>query len=179
MSSSATLLGPHGGPAYVPPTPNERIEEKVREELKNIDGLLDIQWFPTAVYNETHDTFEGRYGLIVEWPSQDPRWKLYREGEIGEPFDLLGWFCEDERDADSVPLDRGAIRHKAIELLAACDNAKESWKRRMARVLEHNERQREKNRKRFLDRHVHEAAQGVWRDRHQFSTPDSEVEADG
>lgn len=142
-TASPTIYGPNGSPLYVKPEPNELVEERVRAELKKLDSLLDIRWFPTAVYNKRRDTFEGRYGLIVRWPQTDRRWKLYRKGEIGEPFDLLGWFCEDVQDANSVPLDPDAVWRRTRELLAKCDNTRQSWRARMRYAVENNKKVRE------------------------------------
>lgn len=144
MTSSSTILGPSGAPAYLRPQPSPELEAEVRERLKAIDRSLDVRWFETAVWNDRREVYEGRYGLTVRWPDSDPRWKLYRSGEIGEPFDLLGWFCEDPHDASSVPVEPTAIWERVRALLGRCDNARESWKRRMARAFEANAEQRER-----------------------------------
>lgn len=155
--SGPTLLDPSGRPLSIPPQPNEMRAERVRRELKKIDGLLDIQWFPTAVWNPKYERYEGRYGLTVRWPMSDPRWELYQEGEIGEPFDLLGWFCEDPHDANSVPVAPDAVQARTRELLGRCDNERESWKVRMRRAFEKNAEHREEMKQEAVEMAAEEA----------------------
>lgn len=145
------ILGPSGTPVSSKPMPMPEREATVRERLKEIDRSLDIKWFETAVFNERLDRYEGRYGLIVTWPPSDPRWKLYREGEIGEPFDLLGWFCTDLERADSVPVEPQAMWQKIRELLGRCDNTNQPWKQRMAEAFERNAERRKEVRNEALD----------------------------
>lgn len=129
----------------------------MREELKVLSELLDIQWFPSAVYNAKRDRYEGRYALTAQWPSNDPRWELHRKGEIGEPFDILGWFCKDKQVADSIPLERSAIRKRAIEMVAAADCEKVPWRKRLRSVMQHNADRREEIKDEVSDL-VHEEA---------------------
>ncbi len=51
---------------------NDETEAKVREKLKSIDSLLDVQYVEWA----------GRYALICQWPQSDPRWALFQKGDI-------------------------------------------------------------------------------------------------
>jgi hypothetical protein len=117
---------------------NPEQEERVRGELKTLDPLLDLGWFETAAWNARTKRFEGRYGLTVRWAQADPRWELYRSGVIGEPFDLLGWFCEDLHSADTPGISPELLLDEVKRLLGKCDNAREPWKKRMKRAADHN-----------------------------------------
>lgn len=124
------------------PEPNQQSEERIRTLVKSMDSLLDIKWFPYAFKNEVHNDYEGRYGLICQWPQGDPKWALYQNGETEECFDLLGWFCEDFQNAESIPVDPVSVERKVIELLGKSDNTRVHWKERMRRVLEKNAKRR-------------------------------------
>lgn len=81
---------------------------------------------------------EGRYALIVRWAQADARWKMYHNGEIGEPFDVLGWFAADFYDANSAAVSPELLLDEVQRLLARCDNTREPWKVRMRKAAEHN-----------------------------------------
>jgi len=136
---------------YSRPEPNPVLEAKVREQLKSIDSLLDIKWLPTAIWNEAQGTMEGRYCLACDWPIGDPRWELFASGEIQEHFDMLGWFCTDIHDANSIPVDIDSIENKVIELLAKCDNTRIHWKDRMKEIVEKNAKLRRTRKQDILD----------------------------
>lgn len=138
-------------------------EQRVRDMLATIDPLLDIRWFPTVAWNEATQRFSGRYGLICRWPEIDKRWELYRSGEIGEPFDCLGWFTRpaadagDWHDPSGVPVDPEEMQERLLEFLGKMDLEREPWKKRMKRVQEANLEQRRKARADIVD----EALQGM------------------
>lgn len=121
----------------------EAEEERLRQELKQLDPLLDLRWFPTLRYGS--QGYEGRYGLCCQWPQQDRRWEMYHAGEIGEPFDLLGVY-EEAADGSGLqwhgghglPLDPSQLLDRTMELLAACDNTKHSWRDRLRYNAEKN-----------------------------------------
>lgn len=126
-------------------------EQEVREKLQAIDSLLDIQYVEWA----------GRYALMVKWPESDPRWEMYRNGEIGSPFDNLGWFCEDMQNPDSMPTTVDGIENKVLALLASCDNTKQSWKARLAQTVEHNAKVK-KQRQQIALEQVEDVAKTLW-----------------
>ena len=132
--------------AYSPPRPNPTVEARVREQLKLHDELLDIRWIDNVYWNEKQRSFEGRYALICRWPQADKRWEMYQRGEIGDPYDIFGWFCEDIHNADSVPVDPESIERKIIELLNSADNNRADLKTRMKQAVEKNAAQRRANR---------------------------------
>src|SRR5581483_7017023 len=116
---------------YTRPERNEQLEAKVDAELKQLDSLLGIQWFEAVKYNERQNVYEGRYALTCRWPQSDKRWELYQRGEIGEPFDILGWFTDDMFDGNSAAVDPEMIWNKTLELLASADNTRHPWKDRL------------------------------------------------
>lgn len=128
-------------------------EEMVRARLKELDRLLDLRYFP-GVGNRS-----GRYGLIVRWADADPRWAAYRSGDIGEPFDCLGWFTQAAGSGDfhepcDVPVRPDDLLDKVIEFLRAkCDQQGVSgtWKDRMRASMEANKAQRERVRQEAAD----------------------------
>lgn len=109
------------------------VAETVRQKLKEIDGLLDLQYVEWA----------GRYCLISHWPSSDERWKMFESGEIGAAYDSLGWFCEDMQDPQSLPVSVDSIENKVLELLASCDNTKHPWRDRMRQIVAKNAKLRQ------------------------------------
>lgn len=117
------------------------VEKEVREKLKSVDELLDVQYVEWA----------ERYSLICKWPTTDPRWKMYQSGEIGSPYDSLGWFCEDMQDPSSLPVSLDSIENKVLELLASCDNSKHPWKDRMRQIIDKNARVRKAKQQMVLD----------------------------
>ena len=151
---------------------NEETEAKVREQLKSIDSLLDIRYVEWA----------GRYALVCQWPQVDERWKLYQSGDIGEPFDNLGWFCTDIQDPSSLPVDVDSIEQLVLERLASCDNTKTPWKARMRDITDKNAKVRKARQQEIIDRTeeiartLHHAAGRV--DDHKFEQILQEV-ADG
>lgn len=117
-------------------------EAEVREKLKSIDSLLDIQYVEWA----------GRYALICTWPQSDERWKLYQSGEIGAPYDSLGWFCEDMQDPQSLPVSVDSIENLVLERLASCDNTKHHWKNRMSEIIDKNRKIRDQRKQELVER---------------------------
>lgn len=152
------LYGAHGLPLYVPPTPNEFTERRVNAELQaHYDPLLSIRWYPTVFFNQRQKQWEGRYALVVRWPQIDKRWGTVPLG-YEEPYDILGWFCEDMQDANTTPADPVSIMGKVTELLGKCDNTRQPWMARMKATVEHNLRQHEKVKEEALDQVADEAA---------------------
>lgn len=140
------LYGPDGSTVGTPPTvradrQHER-EEEVRQKLKSIDSLLDIQYIEWA----------GRYSLICNWPQSDERWKLYQSGEISAAYDSLGWFCEDLQDPTSLPVAVDSIERLILERLASCDNTQQGWKARMGQIVEKNAKLRKDRKQVMIDR---------------------------
>lgn len=161
------LYGPDGSRVRAVrsrPEPNADTERRVRETLKSMDSLLDIKWFPNAVFNQTHRDFEGRYALVCQWPVADPRWELFQRGEIEDTVDMLGWFCEDIHDATSVPVSPDSIENKVLELLGKCDGERISHAKRMKQILEKNA-----DKRRALRQDVANRAADVARDLHYIS----------
>lgn len=146
---------------YSRPEPQPEAEERVRAQLKNIDELLDVKWFPYAVYNEKHRTFEGRYALTCKWPQGDKRWQLYESGEITEPFDMFGWFCEDIHDANSMPVSVDSIEQKIVELLGKCDATRIPHATRLRQIVEKNAKVRKQKRQPILDQ-AEDVARTLW-----------------
>jgi hypothetical protein len=141
------------------PQPNPVIEEKVRAELKALDDLIDIRWFENIHYNERHKAFEGRYALVVRWPSGDPRYQMIQSGEIGnDPYDIFGWFAKDVQDGGSEALDPDLMLNRAMEILNSADNTKVGWKQRLANAAAKNKALREKRKSDFIDQQVHDIA---------------------
>lgn len=147
------------------PQENPQVADEVGRKLREIDQLLGIRWFERAVFSDDGTEWEGRYGLIVRWPENDPRWEMYRSGDIGEPVDRLGWFTTDPTNGNSVPVDPLDMFDKIIELLARCDLEKTPWAGRMKSVMEGNRAQMKKNEDDFKD----EAIQGLMYDRKQMA----------
>ena len=124
---------------------NEHSEEVVRQQLKEIDPLLDIKWFPMAFIDEEGTEWEGRYGLICQWAQEDKRWEMYRTGEIGEPFDAIGWFTEpgddgNMQDGTRLPVDPILLMDRIREWLGKMDQTKDGqdWKSKMRKSVEAN-----------------------------------------
>lgn len=132
------------------PEPQLEAEARVREQLKSIDSLLDVRWFPYAVINLQHE-WEGRYALICDWPQSDKRWELFQKGEIEDHCDMLGWFCTDLHDAKSFPVGVDSIEQKVIELLGKCDGNRIPHSSRMKQIVEKNAKNRKDKRQPMLD----------------------------
>lgn len=148
------LFDANGGWAEVQrfrPEPNEATEARVREQLQSMDSLLDIKWFPQAVYNPKHKDLEGRYALVCKWPQGDPRWELHQTGEIELPFDRLGWFTTDIQDPEATPVAPDSIENKVMELLSKCDGTKMPHLKRMIQVVEKNKQVTKERQKGILD----------------------------
>jgi len=143
------------------PEPNPDVEQRIRAELQSLDSLLDIRWFPNAVYNPRHRDFEGRYSLICNWPQSDKRWEMVQSGEIGDAFDSLGWFCEDIHDPESVPVAPDSIMSKVLELLGKCDNTQHPWRERMKELVEKNAKVRKQRQQEVVDR-AEDIASTLW-----------------
>lgn len=133
------------------PEPNAETEEKVREELKKLDVLLDIRWFPYAIWNEKYNDFEGRYALVCQWPHTDARWELYQKGEIEDNVDMFGWFCADMHDASSTPVAPDSITNKVLELLHNCDEQRMPHAKRMAGLVSKNAKVRQDRKNQALE----------------------------
>lgn len=117
-------------------------EEAIREKLKSIDSLLDIRYVEWA----------GRYSLVCQWPQSDDRWKMFESGEIGEPFDSLGWFCEDMQNPSSLPVSVDSIENLVLERLASCDNTRYPWRDRMKDIIAKNAKLRRNRKQEVIDR---------------------------
>lgn len=160
------LYGPDGraiaaSAVYSRPQPQPEAEERVRAQLKEIDRLLDVKWFPNAIYNDKHRTMEGRYGLICTWPPNDPRYADFQKGLIEECFDMLGWFCEDIHDAYSMPVAVDSIERKVIEVLGKCDGQRMPHTTRMKQIIEKNAKVRANKRTEVTDR-AQDMAHTLW-----------------
>lgn len=129
----------------------EAQEAAVREKLKSIDSLLDIKYVEWA----------GRYALICQWPQSDDRWKMYQSGEIGSPFDSLGWFCSDIQDPSSLPVSVDSIENLILERLASCDNTKTPWKDRMRQIIDKNAKVRKSRQQEVIDK-AQDVAETLW-----------------
>lgn len=151
------LYGPNGqsvSSLRVTSTRPERqldAETRVREQLKSIDSLLDVRWFPYAIINPTNNEWEGRYALVCNWPQGDARWELYQSGEIEDHCDMLGWFCEDLHDAKSIPVSVDSIERKIVELLGKCDANRIPHATRLRQIVEKNAKNRKDKRQPMLD----------------------------
>jgi len=137
--------------SYSRSEPQPEAEARVREQLKSIDSLLDVRWFPNAIWNDKHKSFEGRYGLVCEWPQNDPRYQLFQSGEIEDNVDMLGWFCEDIHNATSMPVSVDSIEQKVIELLGKCDGERIPHSTRMREIAEKNVKNRRNKRQPITD----------------------------
>ena len=122
-------------------TRQEGQEAKFREWLKSLDSLLDIRYIPWA----------ERYCIVCMWPQADVRWPLYQKGDIGEPYDSLGWLCKDNGDSTSIPLNLDDCEAIVIERLAACDNEIRGWKSRMGDTIANNRKVRKDRQQLALD----------------------------
>ena len=137
------------------PLPAEK-EEEVRQALKRLDILLDLKWFP-MVRQGPRGEFEGRYALTCRWPQADKRWEMYHNGEIGEPYDILGMFETENGEMrwhggeGAEAVDPSMVMDRALELLGQCDNTRESWKQRLAKSARHNRELVRKRRQGVLD----------------------------
>jgi hypothetical protein len=134
------------------PEPNVEAEERVRTMLKSMDELLDIKWYPYAVFNQKYNDYEGRYALVCKWPQGDKRWSMFQSGEIEDPVDMFGWFCDDITDADSMPVAPDSIERKVLELLGNCDDNRIPHGKRMKQVLSKNAKLRQDRKAEMLDR---------------------------
>jgi hypothetical protein len=142
---------------YSSPQRNPHVEERARAFLKSKDSLLDIRWVPFAYFNEKQGKMEGAYAITIAWAPIDKRWVLYRSGEIGEPFDILGWYAEDIHNPESGPLSPEYAEERVMKLLASADNLKTPWKKRMLQSMENNKKVREDNKK-ILGDMIHDEA---------------------
>lgn len=141
---------------YTRPERNEALEQRVRPQLQAYSELLDIRWIDTVYWNERQQTFEGRYAITVCWTSDDPRRAMYRSGEIGTDYDILGWFAEDLQNAE-IPVDGDQIWNRVHALLTSADAQRSPLKTRMAQIAEKNRKRRE-DRKALLQDMTHDIA---------------------
>lgn len=161
------LYGPDGRSVssvrvrYTRPEPQPEPEARVRAQLKAIDSLLDVRWFPNAIWNEVQKTMEGRYGLICQWPPLDPRWEDFQKGLIEDSVDMLGWFCEDIHDATSLPVSVDSIEAKVIEVLGKCDGQRQPHTQRMKQIIERNAKVRRDKRSETTDK-AEDVARTLW-----------------
>lgn len=162
------LYGPNGAvvstglqSGYSRPEPQPDAEEAVRRLLKSIDTLLDVKWFPYAIINQKYNSFEGRYGLICQWPQNDQRWELYQKGEVEDPIDMLGWFCTDIHDANSLPVSVDSMEQKIVELLGKCDGERMPHTKRMKQIIEKNAKLRT-SRKSTVNDMTEDVARTLW-----------------
>ena len=133
---------------------DETTERLVRAHLKALDPLLDLLWVP--IVRNPDAPVDGRYGITCRWHDTDSRWEMYHKGEIGEPYDILGWITEaaargDFHEPTSLPVDPGSILDKVVEFLGKCDNQREPAKARMKRAMEDNALRREVVKKEAMD----------------------------
>jgi len=161
------LYGPNGRvvPSVIArharPEPQPEAEARVRAQLKGIDELLDVKWFPYAIFNEKHKSFEGRYALVCKWPQGDKRWELYQSGEIEDPVDMFGWFCEDIHNAESMPVSVDSIEQKVVELLSKCDATRIPHSTRLKQIVERNAKVRRDRRSVVSDK-AEDVARTLW-----------------
>lgn len=133
---------------------SEDDERNVRAELRSIDSLLDLRFVPNVYAGKTGD--EGRYALICRWPQSDKRWELFQRGELGEAFDILGWYTTDVHSANSVPTRPDEVWELTHRLLASADNDLLPWRKRLANAAQANIDLKKKRRQDFLDGEGHE-----------------------
>lgn len=140
---------------------SEQRMDRVRRALKELDPLLDIRWVPMARWNPRQQKMDGRYALICRWPEIDDRWEMFHSGEIGEPFDVIGYYevsaGSGEMDwfsGNGEPVDPSIVMDRTLALLASCDNTRQSWKERVRKSAEHNRRLREKRKQEVVDETV-------------------------
>jgi len=122
-------------------TPNRDAEIVVRQYLKELDPLLDIEWMDLV----------GRYALVCQWPEVDKRWALYRDGSIGEPKDILGWFVEGIQDASGLPIDPLDMLDRILEWLGKMNNEREDWSTRMKKTVSDNAELRRRRKQAIVD----------------------------
>lgn len=136
---------------HMRPQPQPEAEIRIRARLKELDELLDIKWFPVALWNESKNCSEGRYALVCRWPSADKRWEMaYTDARI-EPFDVLAWFCTDLHSADSNAENIEMMENRILEFLGKCDNTRQPWAKRMQQSIDKNLRVRRSAKDEILD----------------------------
>lgn len=149
---------------YAEPQPfSTSDEQRLRDVLKGIDSALDLRWFRYAIFSEQVERFEGRYALVCDWMSEDPRMKLVQHGEVdpNEAHDIIGWFCEDVQNAETVPVGVEAVENLAMKLLAGCDNSRTPIKQRLAQIAAKNVARRRAVHDEMLDM-MHDEAGSHW-----------------
>lgn len=143
--------------------PTPEVAQDLHRKLKTLDPLLGILWVPGAVYLEGRDRHEGRYAITCRWADVDRRWEMYRRGEIGEPFDILGWVTDaigrqtpDFHETEAAPISLEMVEEKVLEFLGRVDLSRQDggWKGRMKANMEANQRRREAVRKEMVDESV-------------------------
>lgn len=127
-----------------------KAEERVRQELKQIDSLLDVKFYETI----------GRYALVAKWPSHDPRWQMYNSGEIDDFHDILGWFTVDMYDANTDAIDVDQMEGRVREVLGKMDNNRVDWQYRLKDIAEKNIKRRKELRQGVIDQ-VEEVARNL------------------
>jgi hypothetical protein len=126
--------------------------ERVRQELKGIDSLLDVIEHP-AIH---------RFALIAWWPENEPKRALVKSGEVdpNSAYDILGWFSQDPWDAETEPLDV-VLDKRVTDILNKCDNRREDWKQRLTRIAQKNIDVRRRNRE-SLSQQAEDVAKDLW-----------------
>jgi len=77
---------------------------------------------------------------------------MFQSGEIGAPFDNLGWFTEDIQDPQSLPVSVDSIENLVLERIASCDNTRYPWKDRMKDIIAKNAKVRKSRQQEIIDR---------------------------
>lgn len=124
-------------------------EEKARAILKEIDPLLDLVWMDVV----------KRYALTCRWADSDKRWEAYRSQEIGECFDIIGWFVEPDDqgrigNGERLPLDPLSMMDVVARYLGQMDNSRQPWRDRMQKSVEHNAKVTRERRQAIIDETV-------------------------
>lgn len=125
-------------------------------------------WVENIVFNERQRAFEGRYALACKWRQGDKRYQLAQTGEIDpqSTYDILGWFCEDMQNANSVPIDPDGAIDLALRLISESDLAKHNFYDRMRSTIEHNRNLRRKVREEAGQMAEDEAKQAYYSTQH-------------
>lgn len=125
-------------------------EREVADALSRIWQYLELQWLPLAGVGERGEP-EGRYALASRWEERDKRWEMFHAGEVGRPFDILGFFVGGAGEglplsADGQPVDPITVFDRVHELLGRLDNErfppKEKVRRSLEAMSEHERRSR-------------------------------------
>lgn len=126
--------------------------ERVRQELRSIDALLDIVEHPAL----------HRFALVAWWPEAEPKKALIQSGEVDPEaaYDILGWFSVDPWDADTEPVEV-AVDRRVAEILTKCDNSRANWRDRLAKIAQKNIDVRKKRRE-AMSLQAEDVARDLW-----------------